>query len=289
MRIRMIHLLLLVCLIASVCFAPVTVSAADDWTTTDPLWELGVFLGAAKIPAYRGSSESRDYLLPLPYGVYRGDIVSFDRESITGLFFESDTVDIDTSMLIDFNDNDDARVGMPELDPLILAIGPAIKIYMRRMEHDGYNLYLDIPIRAAVSANDDDGIDTEYRGTHVKANLFYENKKMFGSPRVEFTTVFGVSFYDSEFASYYYDVDEEYVLSDRPAFDSGAGYAGAAVSVDMLYRLASRLAVRLYGRVDSLHGAVFEDSPLVTDSFTAAAGLAIMVNLRESEKRVPRR
>ena len=278
----------LVCLIAMLGLSPL-IAAEPDWLETDPLWELGVFLGAAQIPAYRGSSESRNYTIPLPYGVYRGDIVSFDRESITGLFFQSDAVDVDTSMLIDFNDNDEARHDMEELDPLILAVGPAIKIYMRRIERDGYNLYFDIPIRAAVSANNDDGIDTAYRGAHVKANLFYENKKMFGSPRFEFTSVFGFSFYDSEFAAYYYDVDDAFVLPDRPAFDSGAGYAGAAASVDMLYRLTSRIAVRLYGRIDSLHGAVFEDSPLVSESVTGAAGVAVMVNLWQSKKRVPRR
>jgi len=277
-----------------ICFAWVVGSvpaATGDGALglTDPLWEMGLFVGGARLPAYRGSGESRDYVLPLPYGIYRGDVVNLDRESITGLFFKSDRLEVDTSIFLDVNDNDDARRGMPELAPIILAIGPAMKIYFRRIETAGYDLYLDLPLRAAVSADTGDGLALEYRGMHVKVNLFYENRKMFRSPRCELTAALGIAFFDSDLSAYYYDVDGQYVLDGRPEFASGAGYAGASGSVNLLYRVTRRVAIRAYGRVDSLYGAVFEDSPLVAEPTTVAVGLAMMFNLRESGDRVPRR
>jgi len=60
-----------------------------------PLWELGFGFFALTSPDYRGSDESRDYLLPLPYIIYRGDILRVDRSGIYGRLFESDRVNLD--------------------------------------------------------------------------------------------------------------------------------------------------------------------------------------------------
>jgi len=37
-----------------------------------PLWEMGIGGGFLLMPDYRGSDETRAYLLPYPYAVYRG-------------------------------------------------------------------------------------------------------------------------------------------------------------------------------------------------------------------------
>ncbi len=39
-----------------------------------PLWELGIGTGILRMPDYRGSDESRWYLLPYPYVIYRGHL-----------------------------------------------------------------------------------------------------------------------------------------------------------------------------------------------------------------------
>ena len=46
-----------------------------------PLWELGAGAAVVSFPDYRGSDRQRSYLLPLPYVVYRGDVLQIDRES----------------------------------------------------------------------------------------------------------------------------------------------------------------------------------------------------------------
>jgi len=47
-----------------------------------PLWELGVGLAVIQMPDYPGADESRTYVLPYPYFIYRGDILKIEKESI---------------------------------------------------------------------------------------------------------------------------------------------------------------------------------------------------------------
>jgi outer membrane scaffolding protein for murein synthesis (MipA/OmpV family) len=39
-----------------------------------PLWELGAGVTALAFPDYRGSDQTRNYVFPIPYVIYRGDI-----------------------------------------------------------------------------------------------------------------------------------------------------------------------------------------------------------------------
>lgn len=257
-------------------------------TITDPLWEVGLLLGAVSLPAYRGSGESRNYAVPIPYVVYRGEVLRLDDESIKGLFFSSEHLEIDTSMFVDLNDDDDARAGMPELDPFIFEVGPAVRLYFLRGYDAGHKLYLEMPVRAAVSGDTEGGLSLEYRGLEAKVNLFYENKRLLRNGRAEFLGGLGVAFADSDLTGYIYDVEDPYVTAGRPGFDSSAGYAGCAASASLLMRFTDWLAVRVYGRLDSLHGAAFEDSPLVSQRTAVAGGLAVFIKLWEADKRVPR-
>src|SRR5215510_8004444 len=45
-----------------------------------PLWEAGLGVGVLRLPDYRGSDQSRTWVLPVPYIAYRGDILKADRE-----------------------------------------------------------------------------------------------------------------------------------------------------------------------------------------------------------------
>jgi len=289
MTTRMISNMLLFLVCYSIILIPQSILANPEIKSkesTDPLWEIGAVLGGSKMPAYKGSEGSKEYYLIFPYFVYRGDILNVDRESITGRFFKSEKLEANTSIFIDINDNDAARFGMPDLDPVILAVGPTIKYFFRRSATAGYDFYLDFPIRAAISGNDD--FNLTYRGLQAKINLHYKNKKMFGSPKCELGIAGGIAFYNSELADYYYGVDDEYITSTRPQFDAEAGYAGASVSLDLMYNFTDWLAIRSYTRLDLLHGSSFEDSPLMNESVTTVVGLALIVSLWQSDERVPR-
>src|SRR6185295_3751010 len=62
-----------------------------------PLWEVGLGAAAIDFQDYPGSDERSTYMLPLPYVVYRGDVLRFDREGLRGLLLESDRIQFDIS------------------------------------------------------------------------------------------------------------------------------------------------------------------------------------------------
>ncbi|HSB24315.1 MAG TPA: MipA/OmpV family protein, partial [Burkholderiaceae bacterium] len=45
-----------------------------------PLWEAGLGIGGLRLPDYRGSDQSHDWIVPVPYIAYRGKILKADRE-----------------------------------------------------------------------------------------------------------------------------------------------------------------------------------------------------------------
>ena len=40
-----------------------------------PLWELGLGVGALRVPHYRGSDQDHGWVLPVPYFVYNGEVL----------------------------------------------------------------------------------------------------------------------------------------------------------------------------------------------------------------------
>ena len=94
------------------------------------LWELGVGIGALNAPHYRGSKTRVNFTLPIPYAIYRGDILKVDRdEGISGKIFKSERVNLDISLAGSLpvpETDESARAGMPSLD-LLFEIGPELK------------------------------------------------------------------------------------------------------------------------------------------------------------------
>src|SRR5690349_18042596 len=68
-------------------------SAADA-----PLWEAGAGVAAVNFPDYRGSDQRSSYVLPIPYFIYRGEVLRVDRESVRGRLFESENVELNLSL-----------------------------------------------------------------------------------------------------------------------------------------------------------------------------------------------
>src|SRR5258708_24836494 len=126
-------------LAACVCLGPVlTAAQAAD----KPLWELGAGVSALAFPDYRGSDQTRNYALPIPYVVYRGEFFKADRDGVRGIFFDIENVEIHASVgaafPVDSSDND-ARSGMPDLKPTV-ELGPAVDITLWRAATAGMKL-----------------------------------------------------------------------------------------------------------------------------------------------------
>jgi outer membrane scaffolding protein for murein synthesis (MipA/OmpV family) len=256
---------------------------------TKPLWELGLFNGVARLPLYRGSATYRTYALPLPYLIYRGDIFQSDREGIRGIFFRSEFLESSLSVFGNppVNDNDNAREGMGDLDP-ILEIGPALKWYFLGHVPRRY-LYLSPAFRWVTSVGLPDNLKFSYQGWRFLINLIYQNDAIWGNDRWGWGFNVGIDFADHRYNGYFYDVPEKDALPGRPAFDADGGYGGLMVSGNLIYRMNHQLSVAVYGRWDALAGAIYRDSPLVEENNNFTTAAALIWTIATSKKKVDAR
>lgn len=262
----------------------------DADLATDPKWQAGLFLGYARLPHYRGSDAYKEYVVPVPYFIYRGEVVKAGRGGLRGVLFNNLRFDLSVSMSgnppVD-SDEDDARAGMPDLPPLVEA-GPALKWWpLGRIDHA--SLYVELAARGTASIDVQDDWGVAYEGLRSELSLNY--RKEFPRPGGKHWRIGGsLSAYaaDERYHRYFYDVPADYATATRPAYAARGGYAGAGLSGWITRRLGPRLVAGVFGRVDHLDGAAFEDSPLVRAENNFTAGTALVWTFAESQKRVPR-
>jgi outer membrane scaffolding protein for murein synthesis (MipA/OmpV family) len=243
-----------------------------------PLWELGMGAGALRVPHYRGSDQSHDWLLPVPYLVYRGSFLKSDRKGTRAVLLDTDALDLNLSADASpptASGANRARQGMPDL-AATLELGPNLNV--RLVQGPGWKVDLRLPLRAAFTLEARPqalgwtfspviNLDMQARGW----NLGMQAGPLAATRR---------------FNSYFYDVPAPYATAARPAYRTGAGAAGwgatAAVS-----RRAGDFWVAAFGRYDSVAGASFDASPLVTQRSNLTYGLALSYIFKVSDQTVP--
>ncbi len=251
-----------------------------------PLWEFGLFNAAARLPHYRGSDEYKWYVLPLPYIIYRGDIIRADRESIRGIFYDSDYFETNISMNGNppVSSDNKAREGMSGLDA-IFEVGPAIKWFVFG-RHPMDSLYLRLALRAAYSLGFYNGMNISYQGLRSGLNLIYFNQSSFEKFGLSYGLNAGIDFSNSQLHSYFYDVPREDVRPGRPYYKSGSGYSGFSLAGTLQKKLTDNLSLGFYSRWDNISGAVYDDSPLVKRDNNFIFGTALIWKFAESKKMV---
>jgi len=251
----------------------------------EPLWELGIGAGAARIPQYRGSDEYDTYVLPVPYFVYRGDVIKADRGGVRGIFLEGArwATDISLSGNPPVDRDNEARQGMAKLDPVV-ELGPALRGYLRPRTAD-WNVYVRPAIRAA-SAVDLGDPGLSYAGLHGGVTVGWYKRKR-GKIGWRYGSNMGIDLADKRYHRYFYRVTGKDAQPDRPAYDPDSGYGGLNVSAFVSRDLTERLSLGVYGRWDHLDGAAFENSPLVRENDNFIAGVGLAWKWRESRRTVP--
>ena len=251
---------------------------------SQPLWEIGVGLGGVSFPAYRGSDQQQGLVLPTPYVVYRGDLFKADRDGVRGIFFESDRIDLNLSGSASIPvDSDDVRVrrNMPDLEPT-LELGPSLDIRLWRSGDERRSLDLRLPVRYAFTAE----ADPHSAGWQFTPRLNLDVADPGGWRGWNLGLLTGPVFGTRGQHEYFYGVADRYATVTRNAYDATGGYAGWQV----LAALSKRFPGYWIGgfvRYDTLRGAVFDDSPLVTSNRYLAGGIAIAWIIGESSIRVP--
>jgi outer membrane scaffolding protein for murein synthesis (MipA/OmpV family) len=236
-----------------------------------PLWEAGGGLGVLTMADYRGSNEYRSYVLPIPYVNYRGEKFKIDRQSVRGLLFKGENMELDISFNasppVDSQKNN-ARRGMPDLDPTF-EVGPSFKFRLTDTDTKGYRSELILPVRSVLA--------TDFSNIREIGHVF--------SPKIDFDWFetgprnlwnvgfsVGAIFADRGFHRYYYSVDPAFATATRPAYSAKGGYSGSQITFSVTRRY-EKWWLGAYARFDNMHGAVFVDSPLVKDRVNISLGI----------------
>lgn len=256
-----------------------TPSAARD----EPLWEAGLGVAALHFPDYRGSSESRTYALPSPYFVYRGEILKADRYGIRGILFNTDRIDLNLSVGASLpvrSGENRAREGMPDLNPSI-ELGPSLEVNLWRAADRRAKVDFRIPVRGAMTIES----HARFVGTQVFPHVNLDLHDPMGFTGWNLGMLVGPVFTDGRYNRYFYEVRPQYATASRPAYTPEGGYAGTEFIVGLSKRFP-RFWIGAFARYDTLKGARFEDSPLVTSKRYAAGGIGISWILGQSSQRV---
>ncbi len=273
-------------LIFLIIFNDVVFSEQNEQNFQRPLWEFGLFNAAARLPHYRGSDEYKWYVLPLPYIIYRGDIIRANREGIRGIFYDSEYIETSISLYGNppVSSDNKAREGMSDLDA-IFEIGPGIKWFVFG-RHPKDSLYLRLALRAAYSLGFDHGVNISYQGLRSGINLIYFNQSFFEKYGLSYGLNAGIDFSNSQLHSYFYDVGHEDVRPGRPYYKSDSGYSGFSLAGTLQKKLTDNLSLGFYSRWDNISGAVYDDSPLVKRDNNFIFGTALTWKIAESKKMV---
>lgn len=242
------------------------------------MWEVGVGVGGLRMPHYRGAAQSRAWVLPVPWLVYRGEIFRADRDgaSIRLGRGEGWHVDLSASAAPPSRSRDnEARSGMADL-AAIVEIGPNLNATLATGR--GWKLDLRLPVRAGFTVeHDPKSIGwTAHPHLNVDHNIHGWNLGVMLGP------MFGTRRYHS----YFYDVPAADATAQRPSYRATAGAAGWQGTA-ALSRRFDRQWFGLFVRIDSVAGAAFEASPLVRQRTNVAYGLAWAWVWRQSDQRVP--
>ncbi len=247
-----------------------------------PVWELGIGAALLQIPDYRGSDENRLYVFPYPYFVYRGDMIKVDKQTISGKIFNTDRIVLDASIYGSVpvkSSNNTARTGMPDLDPTF-EIGPALNISLLPDTHKYCRLNLSLPVRAFFST---DFSSVRHEGWVFSPRIIFEKDDIIPKTGLNLGISAGPMFADSSYNDYYYTVEPVCATETRRTYSAGGGYSGSTLTVG-LSKTYEQLIIHAFVSADFLHGAVFEDSPLVKNKTSIMSGVNISWIFLKSSK-----
>jgi MipA family protein len=277
-------------LVASVAFATTSNLALAQQPDTgradpkpQPLWELGVGLGAARSPAYIGSNETIQRVLPVPYVIYRGDIFRVDQDGVGARLFRGENwlFDLGFAAGLDGNNQDlIARRGMSKLGPTF-EVGPRFRWFIAKPSQ-GELISLNVPLRGVVEING----GLKARGVVLEPTLRYDNDHLFKG--IGLVAQAGVLVGDQRINGHYYTVAPEFATSIRPAYVAKSGLMATKLSAVLYKELTPEVSVAVFARWDGSGNAANAGSPLHFKSSAITFGLGATYSFYRSSEMVKR-
>lgn len=266
-------------ILAAVLAPCLSLASSPALAAGQPLWEVGLGVGSLYFPDYRGSDETNVIPVPLPYVIYRGKHFHINRKGAYASLFNNRRLQLKLSVggsLPVNSSHDDARQGMPNLDPTVGA-GPELRILLSDPARQNRQIYIELPVQAIFAVN--------FFYIHDKGFLFHPHlgyREQLNSHlgHWDFGATLGPLFATNRYHRYFYSVAPRYARAGRPAYSAPGGYSGSRAAAGVFFR-RGRLGLGVYARYDYLGGAAFQDSPLVKRNYSLMVGTAILWRLWE--------
>ncbi len=265
-------------LLAFAYSAPGMASTGEPGTGTEPLWEAGIGLGVLSLPHYRGSDRQRQWVLPVPYFIYRGDILRADQDGARARLAARGRVELDLSLAASPPLRDQpggAREGMAALPPTI-ELGPRLNLRLAQGRH--WRADLRLPLRAVLAFEPSPRTVGWTLEPTVGADLDWQGMQL--------GVLAGAVRGDRRLHRHLYGVAAERARPGRPAYEARAGDAGWQFTVGASQR-RGRLWLGAFVRHDVVGGSKVDDSPLVKASRSTAFGVAATWVFARSSAQVP--
>jgi len=246
-----------------------------------PLWEAGVFVGAATQPAYPGADARTDRAALLPYFIYRGPLLRIDNDGAALRALRTPRFELNVGVagsLGSSANQADARAGMPDLG-LLFEAGPRLVWNLADPPAGSTRApwRLELPLRAVLELND----GLHYRGLTFTPELVHECRLGGGwNAWLRFGPVFG----NEQLADLFYQVAPVHVTATRPAFDASGGLIAWRAGASLSRNLGRDVSVFGFVRFESVAGATNRDSPLVRRDAGVAGGVGLAWSFARSAR-----
>jgi outer membrane scaffolding protein for murein synthesis (MipA/OmpV family) len=231
-----------------------------------PLWEVGLFGGAASTPAYPGSEDRSTRALVLPMVIYRGKVLRADRSGIGARLINTERVELDVGFALSLparSDDVAARAGMPDLRSL-LEFGPRLKVLLAEPTATS-RVRLELPLRVPV----------ELKSGFKRQGLVFEPRVVFeagdGTGKWQADANVGAVFGNARLHQYFYGVEPQYATATRPAYEASGGLLMTRLGLSLSRRLSPDWRVFGFTRYDNYSHASNRESPL----FLRNSGLSV--------------
>ncbi|WP_343731087.1 MipA/OmpV family protein [Duganella sp.] len=258
--------------------ASLTLAATATAQTQDPslpLWEAGLFGGAATTPAYPGAEDRSTRALVLPMLIYRGKVLRSDRSGIGARLINTDRVELDVGFAVSLparSKDVAARDGMPDLNSL-LEFGPRLKVQL-----PGHTR-LELPLRLPLELRN----GFERRGLVFEPRLVFETAGAGGKWTADASI--GAVYGNTKLNQYFYEVAPQYATAARPQYQASGGLMMTRLGLSLSRRLSPDWRIFGFTRYDNLSHAANRDSPLFRKSSGLSAGIGFSWTAHRSAAR----
>lgn len=267
-----------------ILFLPQILLAAFVLPEGKPLYEVGLFAGAAAALDYPASDQKHFRWLAVPTITYRGNILKSNREEGTkALFFNSENFEISLSGGGSFpveSKNNSARKGMPNLD-WVLELGPKINLYFINRPGDKI-FYFYLPFRQLFTTDFAHFGETGYT---VAPGLFYQLDHL----SWDFFSFYGTitfNWYDTRANDYFFTVKKEFETPTRKEYFARSGYSSTDLSAAFAVALKDNLTIFLGISLYDFSSSANSQSPLFKSRNNWSFGTGITYTWLESEIKV---